>query len=117
MDEHELTTHVLEILDQMAYRNCARRILSVHLAVGGRRGFDLDRLQAVFCESARGTVADGAELRISILPVRHHCQNCGCNFEASNRECACPQCNHPHTDMMGGEELRVLGVDLDDTAA
>jgi hydrogenase nickel incorporation protein HypA/HybF len=117
MDEHEVASQVLDIADQTAYRNAARRILSIHIVVGGRRGFDLNRLQQVFCESARGTVAEGAELRVRLLPVRHHCQNCGYNFDASNCECPCPGCGHPHTEMIGGEELRVLGVDLDDSAA
>ena len=38
MDERELANHVLEIVDQTAYRGAARQVIGVHLAVGGRRG-------------------------------------------------------------------------------
>lgn len=117
MDEHELANHLLEIVDQTAYRISARRILAVHLAVGGRRTFDLERLHDTFDTAARGTVAEGAELFIEILPVRHHCQSCGHDFQAANAEHPCPACGHPHTEMIGGEELRLLDLDIDDTAA
>lgn len=117
MDERELANHVLAIVDQTAYRLAVRRILAVHLAVGGRRKFDYQNLQHTFEDAARGTVAEGAHLFIKILPVRHHCQNCAHNFDASHSDCSCPQCGHPHTEMVGGEELRLLDLDLDDTAA
>ena len=77
---------------------------------------DLDRLQAIFASAARGTVAEGAQLAVKVLPVRHHCQNCGVNFEATRAECPCPECGHPRTEMIGGEELQLLDMELDDVA-
>lgn len=117
MDEHELASYVLEAVDRTAYRLAARRVLGVHLALGGRRVFDLERLRHVFQDAARGTVAEDAQLLVDILPVRHHCQNCGNNFDAASGERPCPACGHPHTEMIGGEELRLLDLDVDDTAA
>ena len=103
-------------MDQAAYQNAANRISGVHLAIGGRRIFDPQRLQAVFAEAALGTVAEGAKLFVEVLPVRHHCRNCGLTFEAGPTESPCPNCIHPHTEMIGGEELRLLDVELDDAA-
>jgi hydrogenase nickel incorporation protein HypA/HybF len=116
MDEHELASQVLAAVDDAAYRNSATRISTVHLAIGGRRVLDIDRLQAVFATAARGTVAEGAQLSVKVLPVWHHCQNCGNNFEASGAERPCPECGHPHTEMIGGEELRLLDMELTDVA-
>ena len=116
MDERELASQVLAAVDDAAYRNSATSISVVHLAVGGRRVFDLDRLQAAFAQAARGTVAEGAQLSVKVLPVRHHCQNCGHNFEASARDCPCPECGHPHTEMIGGEELQLVEMELSDVA-
>jgi hydrogenase nickel incorporation protein HypA/HybF len=116
MDEHELASQVLAAVDDAAYRNSATRIAAVHLAVGGRRVFDLGRLQAAFRQAARGTVAEGAELMVRILPVQHHCQSCGHNFEAAARDYPCPECGHPHTEMVGGEELQLVEMKLADVA-
>ena len=116
MDEREIANHVLAVVDQAAYQNAANRIVGVHLEIGGRRVFDPDRLRVAFADAARGTVAEGAQLFVNVLPVRHHCQNCGHDFHASRAESACPECSHPQTEMIGGEELRLLRMELDDVA-
>ena len=116
MDERELASQVLAAVDEAAYHNSATKITAIHLAIGGRRVFDLDRLQEVFAAAARGTVAEGAMLSVKVLPVRHRCRNCGNNFEASRADCPCPECGQPHTDMIGGEELRLLEMELADVA-
>lgn len=116
MDEHEIANHVLEVVDQAAYQHSASRILGVHVEIGGRRIFDPDLLQTVFADAARGTVAEGAQLVVKVLPVRHHCQSCGHDFFASSAERPCPDCSCPHTEMIGGEELRLLDMQLDDVA-
>ena len=117
MDERELAGHILAVVDQMAYSNSVARILGIHLAVGGRYVFDSQRLHHTFSEAARGTVAEGAQLFVKVLPVHHHCQGCGSNFEGSANDCPCPECGHPHTEMRGGQEVRLLDVDLEDNAA
>jgi hydrogenase nickel incorporation protein HypA/HybF len=116
MDERELANQVLAAVDEAAYRNSATRISRVHLAIGGRRVLDVDRLQSVFAVVSRGTVAEGARLSVKVLPVRHHCQNCGRDFEGPSTDCPCPECRHPHTEMMGGEELQLLNMELADVA-
>jgi hydrogenase nickel incorporation protein HypA/HybF len=116
MDEREIANHVFAVVDQAAYQNSAMKILGIHLEIGGRRIFDHDRLQAAFNEVTRGTVAEGAHLFVKVLPVRHHCQNCGHDFNAGRAESPCPKCTHPHTELIGGEELRLLDMELDDVA-
>jgi hydrogenase nickel incorporation protein HypA/HybF len=116
MDEREIANYVLAVVDQAAYKNSANRIVGLRLAVGGRRVLDADRLRTVFAQAARGTVAEGAELWVEVLPVRHHCRNCGHNFDAGRSESPCPECSHPHTEFIGGEELRLLDMELEDAA-
>jgi len=116
MNEHEVASQVLAAIDEAAYRNSVTRIAVIHLAIGGRRVFDLEQLQTQFATAARGTVAEGAQLSVKILPVRHHCQNCGNNFEATCSECSCPECRHVRTEMVGGYELRLVDMELAEVA-
>jgi hydrogenase nickel incorporation protein HypA/HybF len=117
MDERELANRVLEIVDDSAYHIATPRILGIGLAMGGLRSFNLNLLHTIFRDVCGGTVAEGAQLLVEILPVRRHGQNCGTNFDASKSEVPCPACSHPHTEVVGGEQLRVTNMDMDDTAA
>jgi hydrogenase nickel incorporation protein HypA/HybF len=116
MDERELVSQVLAAVDVAAYRNSASKIATVRVAIGGRRVLDLHRLQDAFAVAARGTVAEGARLSVDVLPVKHRCRNCGNEFEASRTESPCPECDNPQTEMIGGEELRLLDMELADVA-
>ena len=113
MDEHEMASQVLEIIDRAAYRNAVHHVVAVHLEIGGRRGLNLDRLIHDFEVAARGTVAEGARLEVRVLPVRHHCHNCGSEFEADASDRPCPRCGHPHTEAVSGEEARVVDMEVD----
>jgi hydrogenase nickel incorporation protein HypA/HybF len=116
MDEREIASSVLAAVDQAAYQHSVNRIATVHLAIGGRRVFDPERLQAAFAQAARGTVAEGAQLSVNVLPVRHRCMNCGLTFDGGPTETPCPNCIHPHTEMIGGEELHLVDVELAEAA-
>ncbi|HVP43296.1 MAG TPA: hydrogenase maturation nickel metallochaperone HypA [Terriglobales bacterium] len=113
MDERELANHVFEVLDQTAHRNAISHVMAVRLAIGGRRNFDLERLRSSFADVARGTVAEGARLEVKVLPVVRHCRNCGGDFEGSAADSPCPLCGHPVTEARGGEEVRVLDIQVD----
>ena len=114
MDEREVANHVVGLVDQAAYRNAVRRVVSVRLAIGGRRALDFQRLQLTFDEVSRGTVADGARLVLELLPVLRRCLNCGEDFKATAADCPCPACGHPHTEARSGFEVRILDMDVED---
>lgn len=113
MDERELANHVFEVLDQAAHRKAISHVMGVRLAIGGRRNFDLDRLRSNFADVTRGTVAEGARLEVKVLPVPRHCRNCGGDFDGSAADSPCPSCGHPVTEARGGEEVRVLDIQVD----
>jgi hydrogenase nickel incorporation protein HypA/HybF len=114
MDEREVANHVVDLVDQAAYRNAVRRVVTVRLAIGGRRALDFERLQLTFDEVSRGTVADGARLVLELLSVLRHCLSCGEDFQATAADCPCPACGHPHTEARSGFEVRVLDMDVED---
>jgi hydrogenase nickel incorporation protein HypA/HybF len=116
MTEHELAVHVLDIVDQAACRAGAARVLEVQLALGGLRVFDVEELRAQFAQAARGSVAEGARLEISINAVTHHCRACGHDFPGGAGETPCARCGHFHTEPVSGHEIRLLGIAVEGTA-
>jgi hydrogenase nickel incorporation protein HypA/HybF len=117
MDERELAAHVVELVDQAAVRNACGRVVEVQLMIGGRRVFDLDILRQRFALATRGTVAEGAVLEVTINPVIHHCRACGHEFPGTRDDAACTRCGHFHTEPVSGEEIKLLGIAVDETVA
>lgn len=115
MDERELAAHVVALVDDAAVRNACGRVVEVQLVIGGRRVFDLDVLRERFTLATRGTVAEGASLEVTINPVIHHCRACGHNFPGTKEETPCTQCGHPRTEPVSGEEIRLLGIAVDES--
>ena len=114
MNEREIANTILSIVDQPGYQRLGRRVAVVHLAVRGI--FDPDRLQATFTQAARGTVAEGADLTVKKLPIRHRCNNCGLIFDSGPTDTSCPNCIHLHTETIGDEEFHVIDVELSEAA-
>lgn len=116
MDEWELASQIIDLVDQAVFRQHLGRVKSVRLAIGGRRHIDIWRLGHTFSLAAKGTVAQQAKLAVELLPVRHHCCNCGFDFESVNLEMQCLRCSHPRTEASSGEELRLLEIETDEPA-
>ena len=128
MDEHELASRVVEMVDEVAYQRHIQRVKRLHLELGGRRTIDLDRLREDFRRSARGTVAEEAELCVRVLPVHRRCRGCAQTFEApaetqhasgantgpaGTPDLPCPTCGHPHTEAIDGDEVRLMDMEVD----
>jgi hydrogenase nickel incorporation protein HypA/HybF len=118
MDAHQVVTHVLEIVDNEAHARAAGRVRRIKLAVGGRFPVTAGELQIAFHHAARGTVAEGAELAVHVMDVQRHCRNCAHDFAtAPGSTETCPACGHPRTKPLGGEEVRVVEMVVDDKAS
>lgn len=113
MNEREVVSRVLDMVDAAAYHSAARRVTRVRLEIGGKRPLDPVLLSRDFAACARGTVAEDAELLVSVLPVRHHCHNCGAEFQANAEEHACRQCGFFRTEELGGDEARVVEIEVE----
>lgn len=68
----------------------------------------------LFCfeVAARGTVAQGAKLKIETVPVRCRCAACGEGFGAGRYVVLCPNCGKSGVELTSGNELDVVEVEL-----
>lgn len=77
-------------------------------AVGVRVGVLLRVVDEAFAQSfeiaAGGTVAQGAEVDLTIVPGAARC-SCGTTFEAQEAFPACPSCASSDVEVSGGDEL------------
>ena len=66
MHESSLIPDMMEKVEAVAREHAARKVLVIEVSIGALAFIEPDHLREHFLLAARGTIAEGAELRISV---------------------------------------------------
>jgi hydrogenase nickel incorporation protein HypA/HybF len=113
MHELAICQALIDQVAELAEERCAASVSDVFVAVGPLSGVESALLQNAFPIAVAGTVADGAELHIDILPVRVHCKDCDAESEVAANRLLCAQCGTWKTRLVSGDELLLTRVELE----
>jgi hydrogenase nickel incorporation protein HypA/HybF len=115
MHELSVTQSILDISLDYARRNQANRILAVHLQVGEVTDFDDEWIQRYFDFVSKGTMAEGAKLRLTRIPAKLRCRACSAVFplDRSTWNSQCPSCGSKETELISGREFRVESLEVE----
>jgi hydrogenase nickel incorporation protein HypA/HybF len=91
------------------------RVLGIRVRVGELSGIVPRALEFAYDVAAQGTPLADAALVIEVSPVVIDCPACGPQQLASTHDFRCPVCGTPCGAVIGGKELEILDVTLDDT--
>jgi len=115
MHELPIVKEVLKIAIKYAEQNGGGQIVSIHLGVGELRDLVEIWMQKYFDYVSRGTIAEGATLKVNKYPVVCHCHNCQ-EFFTLNVHAAqlvtCPVCGKEDYKLVSGNEFLVEGIEL-----
>ncbi len=92
--------------------NGATRVVSVHLKVGELRDFIEEWVQSYFDHLSRGTIAEGAKIKVEKVPLQLKCSHCGSLFKAhtENKDFSCPECACKDNDLVTGNEYCIDSI-------
>ena len=117
--------HEMNVIGTLAARvvkwgqaNRVRQVLEVDITCGQLRMFDQDFMQRYFNIFTRGTIAEGAKLRLTVRPIRYHCRACGADYEMTPREwldmdinrAACIHCDSEEITLTSGGEYFISDI-------
>ena len=91
-----------------------RRVTKVDVKIGHLRQVVPSALSFAFELVAQGTVIEGAELAIEQVPATARCRECGSESRLSEFPAACPRCGGLNVEVVGGEELMVDSLELEE---
>ena len=114
MHELSITQDVVKIVLEHAEKNGAQKVLSVNLRVGELRDVVEEWMQRFFDYLSKGTLAEGAKLKIERLPVIFSC-SCGETFSANikeKRDITCPRCEGRDVTLISGREFEIIGIEV-----
>jgi hydrogenase nickel incorporation protein HypA/HybF len=114
MHELGIAEEILRAVLPEAGRHGARRVTRVGLRVGVLRAVVPDNLSFLFGHVAAGTIAEGAVLAIDEAPLSVDCPACGARGESAALLLDCPACGAAGVRLSGGDDLRIVDIDIDD---
>lgn len=112
MHELALTQSLIEALREEAVLRGFARVRRVTLAVGALGHVEPEALAFCFDVAARGTLAEGAELRIERPPGSAFCTDCGSLVALAARGEPCPGCGGYRLLVRSGEELTIRELEV-----
>jgi len=117
MHELSIANSVLEAVRAEIQRRPGARLLKVGLRVGELAGVDPEALSFGFQALVQGTEFEPATLEIESRPRRHRCGECGLDFIIRDYNVSCPRCGATRTECIGGDELELAYLELEETGA
>jgi hydrogenase nickel incorporation protein HypA/HybF len=114
---HELSiAHAVVSTVVDALPSPAPRVLQVRLRIGELSGIVPQALEFAYDVAAQGTPLADAALVIERSPIIVACPTCGDQPIESAHDFRCPACAVPCGNVVGGKELEILDITLDDAA-
>lgn len=115
MHELPITERILKIVLKHAEKNHVRKVVAIHLEIGKLSDLEDDWIQRYFDYLSKGTVAEGAKLRIEKMPITIRCHACSTSYEAEARkmdDSACPACGEKEGTLLSGREYTVKEIEV-----
>ncbi len=109
MHELSIMQNVIEICES---NSGGSRVLSVVMEIGNLSGVVAEAAEFCFEACSRGTLVEGARLRIDRIPAAGSCLECGNSFGLQTYFDPCPACGGNAITVTAGEELRVKELEV-----
>ncbi len=113
---HELSivTSILGTVEAEARKRPGTKFVKVGLRVGEIAGLDNDSLTFGWDAMTRATEFEGLTLEIESVPWRNICPGCEKDFLVRDYQTQCPTCGETVTRCVGGEELDIAYIEVED---
>lgn len=113
MHELAICQALMTQIETIARDNLATKVASITLGVGPLSGVEEVLLKHAYPVASAGTVAEGAELIIRPTPIRVKCTSCDKESSAEPNRLVCGHCNDWRTELISGDELLLIQLELD----
>ena len=116
MHELALASNMIEIVQQYARENGPGRVRSISIRLGQLSAMSR-ALHFCFGAASRGTLCEGATLRIEEIPLTVWCRNCNGNKSPIGQySFRCMDCGMPTPKIVTGKEMELVSIELSQEA-
>jgi hydrogenase nickel incorporation protein HypA/HybF len=115
MHELGIANSVLEAVQAETARHPGAVALKVGIRVGDLSGIDPDSLAFGFEAITAGTEWQNLKLEIETKRREHRCKDCGITFRVVDYDFICPGCGGLRSECVGGDELEILYLEMEES--
>jgi hydrogenase nickel incorporation protein HypA/HybF len=115
MHELPVTKSIFQIVLKHATMGDVKRVVSVNLEIGALSDLQTEWVQRYFDHLSRGTVVEGARLKIDRVPAVFRCNRCQQSFEISSvleEDLSCGQCHSTQVTLISGRKYHVKNMEV-----
>jgi len=115
MHELPITESILKIVLKHAETNNVRQVVAIHLQVGKLSDLEDEWIQRYFDYLSKGTMAEGAKLKIERMPIMLQCSACSTSYEAEATklgDIVCPNCGQKDSTLLSGREYYIKDMEV-----
>ncbi|HVA93297.1 MAG TPA: hydrogenase maturation nickel metallochaperone HypA [Candidatus Dormibacteraeota bacterium] len=116
MHEMGIANSILESVRAEARRFPGGHICKVGVRVGELSGVNPEAMTFCFEALVRGTDLEPLGLDVEYCLRRHECRDCGQPFIVDREGMECPECGSLDSRFIGGDELELIYLEVDDGA-
>lgn len=113
MHELSICQALIQQVENIALERDAQAVSLIVIGVGPLSGVEAQLLKNAYSIASAGTIAEQAGLRINVLPLKVKCNQCGGESEATPNKLSCRHCGNWQTQLLSGDELILLSVELE----
>lgn len=110
MHEMSIMQNILDIVAETTAREQGARVTRIDLAIGERAGVMIEALTFAFEAMSPRTIAAGAKLMITEIPLRYQCPTCA--RQGTEQTSQCPACDSLY-ELVQGRELQITAIEIE----
>lgn len=114
MHELSIAQSIIQVVEKSLPSDFSDTVSTIHLSIGKLSGIELDALSFAFSIIRKDTHLHAAELHIEMVNGTAVCNKCLHEFECNEFGKACPACNSYFTRIIGGKEMKVQRISVDE---
>ena len=115
MHEMGIVQSMLDIIVDQAESYNVKKVVKINLEFGVLTAVMPDAIRFAFEVLSKDGIAEGAELEITMIPIKAHCLDCGETHVMEEYKPFCPACDSAALNIIEGRaEMRVASMEVDD---
>lgn len=112
MHELSICQALISKIEEIAISRSGQ-VRTVRVGIGPLSGIEPQLLENAYPLACAGTCAESSKLVIEPMNIRVRCHSCGAESVATANRLVCGKCGDWRTDLLSGDELLLLQIELE----